>query len=190
MFRCSIHCAAKLNATPLLSKSSNRSYFNFVHKQNICLNSWLLYNNRENCCSCVCVCVCVCVCEWKTLICMSPLLIGRRSHFLTCCYSQSYAQHLHSYLGLHCIKQLNKAKRTEPNRTTLCWQLCRFWAKMSIFLKLMKEGVEDLTMISNPSNAEITRQLGSRYMRQLIYTNIGDVLISVLLAVLFTTWNA
>jgi myosin heavy subunit len=43
----------------------------------------------------------------------------------------------------------------------------------------MKEGVEDLTMISNPSNAEITRQLGSRYMKQLIYTNIGDVLISV-----------
>jgi myosin-1 len=34
-------------------------------------------------------------------------------------------------------------------------------------------------MCSNPSNSELTRQLGARYDRELIYTNIGDVLIAV-----------
>lgn len=47
------------------------------------------------------------------------------------------------------------------------------------FLRIMTEGVDDLVMCSSPSNGELTRQLGARYDRELIYTNIGDVLIAV-----------
>lgn len=50
---------------------------------------------------------------------------------------------------------------------------------MSVFLRFMKEGVDDLAMVSNPSNGEITKQIGARYGKNLIYTNIGDVLIAV-----------
>jgi len=46
-----------------------------------------------------------------------------------------------------------------------------------MFLRLT-EGVDDLVMCSSPSNGELTKQLGARYSRELIYTNIGDVLIA------------
>jgi myosin-1 len=42
-----------------------------------------------------------------------------------------------------------------------------------------KEGVDDLCLISSMTNDEITGQLKSRLARELIYTNIGDVLVSV-----------
>ena len=45
--------------------------------------------------------------------------------------------------------------------------------------RLFTSGVDDLVMVSSPSNGEITKQLGARFDRELIYTNIGDVLISV-----------
>jgi hypothetical protein len=45
--------------------------------------------------------------------------------------------------------------------------------------RMFTEGVDDLVMVSNPSNSEITKQLGARFDRELIYTNVGDVLISV-----------
>eukprot|EP00727_Mastigamoeba_balamuthi_P009664 m51a1_g532 putative myosin IK (1161) ;mRNA; f:373782-379358 len=48
-----------------------------------------------------------------------------------------------------------------------------------MLLKLFKEGVEDLTLCSNPSTSEITAQLSARLAREFIYTGIGDVLISV-----------
>lgn len=40
-------------------------------------------------------------------------------------------------------------------------------------------GVDDLTLVSNPSNSEIADHLAARLDKRLIYTNIGDVLISV-----------
>jgi len=46
-----------------------------------------------------------------------------------------------------------------------------------MFLRLT-EGVDDLVMCSSPSNGELTKQIGARYSRELIYTNIGDVLIA------------
>ena len=45
--------------------------------------------------------------------------------------------------------------------------------------KLFASGVDDLVLVSNPSNGEITAQIGARFDRELIYTNIGDVLIAV-----------
>ena len=45
--------------------------------------------------------------------------------------------------------------------------------------RMFKSGVDDLVLISSPSNGEITSQLGARFDRELIYTAIGDVLISV-----------
>jgi myosin-1 len=45
--------------------------------------------------------------------------------------------------------------------------------------RLFKEGVEDLVMCSSPSNGELTKQLGARFDRELIYTAIGDVLVSM-----------
>jgi len=47
------------------------------------------------------------------------------------------------------------------------------------FFSLGTQQVDDLVLISNPSNASITSALGSRYSKDLIYTNIGEVLISV-----------
>jgi len=41
------------------------------------------------------------------------------------------------------------------------------------------EAVDDLVLVSSPSNASITAQLGNRFERELIYTNLGDVLVSV-----------
>merc|ERR1712137_306425 len=45
--------------------------------------------------------------------------------------------------------------------------------------RLFKEGVEDLVLVSSPSNGEITKQLGARFDRELIYTGIGEVLVSL-----------
>lgn len=45
--------------------------------------------------------------------------------------------------------------------------------------KLFASGVDDLVLVSNPSNGEITAQIGARFDREIIYTNIGDVLIAV-----------
>lgn len=45
--------------------------------------------------------------------------------------------------------------------------------------KLFASGVDDLVLVSSPSNGEITAQIGARFDRELIYTNIGDVLIAV-----------
>src|SRR3989338_1382801 len=51
---------------------------------------------------------------------------------------------------------------------------------MSAFRALFNNsGVDDLVMISSPSNGEITTQLETRLMRDFIYTNIGEVLVSV-----------
>ena len=45
--------------------------------------------------------------------------------------------------------------------------------------KLFASGVDDLVLVSSPSNGEITAQIGARFDREIIYTNIGDVLIAV-----------
>eukprot|EP01100_Stratorugosa_tubuloviscum_P012322 TRINITY_DN580_c0_g1_i1.p1 TRINITY_DN580_c0_g1~~TRINITY_DN580_c0_g1_i1.p1 ORF type:complete len:824 (+),score=434.13 TRINITY_DN580_c0_g1_i1:48-2474(+) len=45
--------------------------------------------------------------------------------------------------------------------------------------RMFKDGVDDLVMVSSPSNSEITGQLGARFDREIIYTNIGDVLIAI-----------
>jgi myosin heavy subunit len=45
--------------------------------------------------------------------------------------------------------------------------------------KLFASGVDDLVLVSSPSNGEITAQIGARFDRELIYTAIGDVLIAV-----------
>ncbi|KAL6079610.1 Myosin-1 [Balamuthia mandrillaris] len=41
------------------------------------------------------------------------------------------------------------------------------------------EGVDDLVMCSSPSNSNLTAQLQNRFDRELIYTNLGEVLVSV-----------
>ncbi|KAM9954419.1 hypothetical protein ACTFIW_003961 [Dictyostelium discoideum] len=45
--------------------------------------------------------------------------------------------------------------------------------------RLFSSGVDDLVLVSNPSNGEVTSQIGARFDRELIYTNIGEVLIAV-----------
>ena len=45
--------------------------------------------------------------------------------------------------------------------------------------RLFKEGVDDLVLCPHPSNSELAKQLGARFDRELMYTNISDVLISV-----------
>lgn len=44
---------------------------------------------------------------------------------------------------------------------------------------MFKEGVDDLVMCSHPNNSELTKQLGARFDRELMYTNIGEVLVSL-----------
>ena len=48
---------------------------------------------------------------------------------------------------------------------------------------ILQEGVDDLVLCSSPSNQEITSQLSARFGKEQIYTNIGDVLISVRLKI-------
>ncbi|EGC40024.1 hypothetical protein DICPUDRAFT_25874 [Dictyostelium purpureum] len=45
--------------------------------------------------------------------------------------------------------------------------------------RLFSSGVDDLVLVSSPTNGEITNQIGARFDRELIYTNIGEVLIAV-----------
>merc|ERR1712137_5345 len=54
-----------------------------------------------------------------------------------------------------------------------------FASHKSVMFRLFKEGVEDLVLCSSPSNGEITKQLGARFDRELIYTAIGEVLVSL-----------
>merc|ERR1712137_86083 len=54
-----------------------------------------------------------------------------------------------------------------------------FASHKSVMFRLFKEGVEDLVLCSSPSNGEITKQLGARFDRELIYTAIGEVLVSM-----------
>ncbi len=42
-----------------------------------------------------------------------------------------------------------------------------------------KEGYPDLCMVSNPTNGNLTNHLKARFDREEIYSNIGDVLVSV-----------
>ncbi|KYQ92809.1 myosin IK [Tieghemostelium lacteum] len=45
--------------------------------------------------------------------------------------------------------------------------------------RLFSSGVDDLVLISSPSNGEVANNLGARFDRELIYTNIGEVLIAL-----------
>ncbi|GAM23577.1 hypothetical protein SAMD00019534_067520 [Acytostelium subglobosum LB1] len=45
--------------------------------------------------------------------------------------------------------------------------------------RLFSSGVDDLVLVSSPSNGEVTNQIGARFDRELIYTNIGEVLVAV-----------
>ncbi|PRP86304.1 myosin IK [Planoprotostelium fungivorum] len=79
----------------------------------------------------------------------------------------------------NCLKEMKRRpKRWKTFPSPISYHLPAAQPSAMAFF-MLTDGVDDLVMVSSPSNGELTKQLGARYNRELIYTNIGDVLIAV-----------